>query len=106
MSEREQIAERLKEARIMSGLSQENAAKILNIQRPAVSEIESGRRKVSAEEIISFSKLYKVSTTWLLLKEEIDTGMDEQTKIAARELGKMSEVDRKKLLELLRITSK
>jgi transcriptional regulator with XRE-family HTH domain len=106
MSEREQIAERLKEARIMSGLSQENAAKILNIQRPAVSEIESARRKVSAEEIILFSKLYKVSTTWLLLKEEIDTEMDEQTKIAARELGKMSEVDRKKLLELLRITSK
>lgn len=106
MSEREQIAERLKEARIMSGLSQENAAKILNIQRPAISEIESGRRKVSAEEIISFSKLYKVSTTWLLLKEEIDTEMDEQTKIAARELGRMSESDRKKLLELLRIIPK
>ena len=106
ISEREQIAERLKEARIMSGLSQENAAKILNIQRPAISEIESGRRKVSAEEIISFSKLYRVSTTWLLLKEEIDTEMDEQTKVAARELGKMSETDRKKLLELLRIIPK
>ncbi len=104
MSKREQIAERLKEARIMSGLSQENAAKILNIQRPAISEIESGRRKVSAEEIIAFSKLYKVSTTWLLLKEEGDAEMDEQTKVAARELGKMSEADRKKLLELLRIT--
>lgn len=106
MSEREKIAERLKEARIMSGLSQENAAKILKIQRPAISEIESGRRKVSAEEIISFSKLYKVSTTWLLLKEESDAEMDEQTKVAARELGKMSDGDRKKLLELLRITSK
>lgn len=106
ISEREQIAERLKEARIMSGLSQENAAKILNIQRPAISEIESGRRKVSAEEIISFSKLYRVSTTWLLLKEEIDTEMDEQTKVAARELGKMSETDRKKLMELLRIIPK
>jgi transcriptional regulator with XRE-family HTH domain len=106
MTEREQIAERLKEARIMSGLSQENAAKILNIQRPAISEIESGRRKVSAEEIIQFSKLYKVSTTWLLLKEENDLEMDEQTKIAARELSKMSESDRKKLLEILRILPK
>ena len=106
MTEREQIAERLKEARIMSGLSQENAAKILNIQRPAISEIESGRRKVSAEEIIQFSKLYKVSTTWLLLKEENELEMDEQTKIAARELSKMSESDRKKLLEILRILPK
>lgn len=106
ISEREQIAVRLKEARIMSGLSQENAAKIINIQRPAISEIESGRRKVSAEEIIQFSKLYKVSTSWLLLIEENDAEMDEQTKIAARELGKMSEVDRKKLMEILKILPK
>lgn len=106
ISEREQIAERLKEARIMSGLSQENAAKILSMQRPAISEIESGRRKVSAEEIIQFSKLYKVSTSWLLLKEENDSEMDEQTRVAARELSKMSETDRKKLLEILRILPK
>lgn len=100
-SEREKIAERLKEARTLAGLSQENAAKILGVQRPAISEIESGRRKVSAEEIIQFSKLYKVSTSWLLLKDE--TEMDEQLKVAARELSKMSEEDRKKLLDILKI---
>jgi transcriptional regulator with XRE-family HTH domain len=102
-SEREKIAERLKEARILAGLSQENAAKILDIQRPAISEIESGKRKVSAEELIQFSKLYKVSTNWLLLKEDEDAEMDEQLKVAARELSKMSEEDRKKLLEILKI---
>lgn len=106
MSEREQIAERLKEARTLSGLSQENAAKILNIQRPAISEIESAKRKVSAEEIIQFSKLYKVSTTWLLLKEQDDSEMDEEIKIAARELSKMNEDDRKKLLAILNILPK
>jgi len=102
-SEREKIAERLKEARTLAGLSQDNAAKILGIQRPAVSEIESGKRKVSAEELIQFSKLYKVSTSWLLLKDEAETEMDEQLKVAARELSKMSEADRKKLLEILKI---
>jgi len=101
--EREQIAERLKDARTRSGLSQESAAKFLGIQRPAISEIESGKRKVSAEEIIQFSKLYKVNASWLLLKEEVETEMDEQLKIAARELSKMSEADRKKLLEILKI---
>lgn len=106
MSEREQIAERLKEARTLSGLSQENAAKILNVQRPAISEIESAKRKVSAEEIIQFSRLYKVSTNWLLLKEEDDSEMEEEIKIAARELIKMSEVDRKRLLEILNILPK
>jgi transcriptional regulator with XRE-family HTH domain len=105
-SEREKIAERLKEARTLAGLSQENAAKILGIQRPAISEIESGKRKVSAEEIIQFSKLYKVSTSWLLLKEESETEMDEQLKVAARELSKMSDTDRKKLLDILKILPK
>lgn|SRR5690625_3770509 len=105
-SERKKIAERLKEARALAGLSQENAAKILGIQRPAISEIESGKRKVSAEEIIQFSKLYKVNTSWLLLKEESEAEMDEQLKVAARELSKMSDTDRRKLLDILKILPK
>ncbi|MBF4519166.1 helix-turn-helix transcriptional regulator [Flavobacterium sp. ANB] len=104
MSDREKIAERLKEGRISAGLSQESAAKMLQLQRPAISEIESGKRKVSAEEIIQFSKLYRVSTTWLLLKEdEEDLQNTEEFKIAARELSKMNETDRKKLLDILKI---
>lgn len=106
LSEREQIAERLKEARLQSGLSQENAAKILGLQRPAISEIESGRRKVSAEEIIQFGRVYKVSTSWLLLKEDVELESNEQIKVAARELSKMSESDRQKLLDLLNILPK
>lgn len=102
INERDKIAERLKEARISSGLSQENSAKIMNMQRPAISEIEAGRRKVSAEEIIQFSKLYKVSTSWLLHKEE-ENEFDEELKVAARELSKMNEVDRQKLLQILKI---
>jgi len=104
MSDREKIAERLKEARVMAGLSQDNAAKMLQLQRPAISEIESGKRKVSAEEIILFAKLYRVSTSWLLLKEEEhDADMSDQLKVAARELSKMSDTDRKKLLDILKI---
>ena len=102
ISEREKIAERLKEARTLSGLSQESAAKILGIPRPAISEIEAGRRKVSAEEVIQFGRLYKVSTSWLLLKED-ETEIDEELKVAARELSKMNDTDRKKLLEILKI---
>lgn len=103
MTDREKIAERLKEARIMAGLSQDNAAKMLNLQRPAISEIESGKRKVSAEEVIQFSKVYKVSATWLLLKEEEDAELTNELKVAARELSKMSDVDREKLLYILNI---
>lgn len=104
MSTRLKIAERLKEARNLAGLSQESAAKMLDLQRPTLSEIESGKRKVTAEEIIQFSSTYRVSKSWLLLEEEgKEQFKDEQLRIAARELSKMSERDRKKLIEILRI---
>ncbi|MBS1549701.1 MAG: helix-turn-helix transcriptional regulator [Bacteroidetes bacterium] len=104
ISEREKIANRLKEARILSGLSQENAAKMLNLQRPAISEIESGKRKVSAEEIIQFSELYKVSTSWILHDEEIE--IDEELRMVARELNKMNVGDRNKFIDLIKVFTK
>lgn len=101
-SEREQIAMRLRDARALSGLSQENAGRFIGIPRPAISEIESGKRKVSAEEIILFSKLYKVDISWLLLKED-EKPINEEIRVAARELGKMKEEDRKRLINILQI---
>lgn len=107
MSDREKIAARLKEARTLAGLSQAHAADKLKIQRPAISEIESGNRKVSAEELVQFAELYKVSTTWLLCQEEETDGeMNEQLKFAARELSKLSPEDVKKLLDVLKILPK
>jgi len=103
ISEREKIAERIKEARTMSGLSQAQAAEKLTLPRPAISEIESGKRKVSAEEIIQIADLYKVDTSWLLLREEEN---DSNFKFAARELSKLSKEDAKKLLDVLKILPK
>ena len=42
------IAERLKAARQLAGLSQGHVAKILGMHRPSISEIEAGNRRVSA----------------------------------------------------------
>ncbi len=106
-SDREKIAARLREARVLAGLSQAQAAEKLGLQRPAISEIEAGKRKVSAEEIIEFANLYKVDTSWLLLREsESDDYMSEQLKFAARELGKMKQEDIEKLLHVLKILPK
>ena len=103
-SSREKIAERLKEARIASGLSQAQAATQLKLQRPAISEIEAGNRKVSAEEIIQFANLYKVDSNWLLLQDSQEE--TEQFKLAARELEKLSEDDLKKVMDILKILPK
>ena len=107
LSDRDKIATRLKEARVLAGLSQVQAADKLGLQRPAISEIEAGKRKVSAEEVIQFANLYKVDTSWLLLREEEgDEYMNEQLKFAARELSKLSQEDVKKLLDVLKILPK
>ncbi len=105
--DREKIAARLKEARILAGLSQAHAADKLGLKRPAISEIESGNRKVSAEELIQLANLYKVDTSWLLLREsENETYMNEQFKFAARELSKLSQDDMQRLLQVLTILPK
>jgi len=107
MLDREKIASRLKEARMLSGLSQAQAAVKMNLQRPAISEIEAGNRKVSAEELIQFGDLYRVNTTWLLGQEATDdTEMNEEFKFAARELSKLSPEDVKKLFDVLKILPK
>jgi transcriptional regulator with XRE-family HTH domain len=107
MSDREKIATRLKEARTLAGLSQAHAADKMKLQRPAISEIESGNRKVSADELVLFADLYKVSTTWLLCQDDDSDGeMNEQMKFAARELSKLSPEDIKKLLDVLKILPK
>ncbi|UBZ08614.1 helix-turn-helix domain-containing protein [Salegentibacter mishustinae] len=101
-----EIAERLKKARELSGLSQAQVALKLKVQRPAISEIEAGRRKVSAEEIIEFSKLYKVDSSWLLKEDDNSEITQGKLKFAARALSKMSEEDKNKLFELLNILPK
>jgi transcriptional regulator with XRE-family HTH domain len=106
-SDKEKIAARLKEARLLSGLSQAQAADKLGLQRPAISEIEAGKRKVSAEEIIQFATLYKVATSWLLLQDiETSASNIDQLKFAARELGKLAPEDIEKVIQLLKILPK
>lgn len=107
MSDRIKIAGRLKDARVLAGLSQAQAADKIGLQRPAISEIEAGNRKVSAEELIQFAELYKVGTSWLLCQDDVtDDQMSEQFMFAARELSKLSKEDAQKLFDILKILPK
>lgn len=99
---REAIARRVREARKLSGLSQAHVAKLMDLQRPAISEIESGNRRISAEELARFSEIYDISVTWMLgeVDEELDL-RDEKLQLAARELKKLSNEDLSRLLRIL-----
>ena len=95
------IAERLRIAREHAGLSQGQVAKLLKFHRPTISEIEAGRRKVLAEELGKFSKIYEVSVAWLTSSEAGDDEVDERVKLAARDLTKLRSEDLDKVLRLL-----
>ena len=101
-SKRAQIAERLREARKLAGLSQVQVAKILGLHRPSVSAMEAANRRVSAEELARLAEVYDVSVAWLLgeAPETLDVH-DLRLELAARELSKLKPDDLETLLKLL-----
>ena len=98
--ERLAIAQRLRAAREQVGLSQGQVAIVMGLQRPSISEIEAGRRGVSAEELTKFSEIYNVSMSWLT-KAQAEVS-DPAVELAARELAKLGSADLDRVLQLLR----
>lgn len=101
-TERKLLADRLKEARKLAGISQGNVARIIGLHRPTISEIEAGNRRVSAGELARLADVYDVSVSWLLgqTSETIDP-QDPRLELAARELTKLKPDDLDRLLRLL-----
>lgn len=99
---RAEVASRLREARKMAGLSQGQVAKLLDMHRPTISEIEAGNRRVTAEELTRFAELYDVTVSWLLAEtaDQLTTD-DPRLQLAARELSKLKPDDLDRLLRLL-----
>ena len=91
---RSQIASRLRVARERAGLSQGQVARMLSMHRPSISEIEAGRRRVSAEELAKFADIYGVGIEWLTSAQDSETiPTDATVLMAARELGKLKDTD-------------
>jgi transcriptional regulator with XRE-family HTH domain len=102
---RQEIAVRLREARKLAGLSQGQAAILMKLHRPSVSEIEAGNRRVSAEELTRFASLYDVSIAYLTGDSPDSVSLDDPTlELAARELRKLPKESLEKLLQLLAAT--
>lgn len=99
---REIIASRLSIARQNAGLSQAQAATLLKIPRPSVSEIEAARRKVSAEELVMFASIYEVDIKWLSGQDaDHADSVRDKLQLAARNLAKLKTEDLNKVIELL-----
>ncbi|HOX05891.1 MAG TPA: helix-turn-helix transcriptional regulator [Planctomycetota bacterium] len=94
------LAQRLRLAREQAGLSQGQVATILKMHRPTISEIEAGRRKVSAEELPKFSDIYNVSVVWLT-GSSADKN-DPRVELAARQLANLKKADLDAVLRVLK----
>ena len=73
---------------------------MLSKHRPTISEIEAGRRRVTAEELATFARIYEVSISWLSGFEN-DGIADERVRLAARKLAKLKKEDLDRILRLL-----
>ena len=97
---RRTVAERLRMARNMAGLTQGQVAAELDWHRPTVSEIEAGRRRVKIDEVARLADLYGVNIPWVIGRDGSDSVSD-KAKLAARELGKLRDQDLDRLLEVI-----
>lgn len=93
-----QIAARLREAREYLGISQDEVASVLGISRPAVTNIESGSRKVEAVELDELARLYGRPVSYFLEGEQ-QRAQQERVEFLARKLSGLSQKD---LLEVER----
>lgn len=103
-SARKRVAGRLRLARESAGLTQGQVARRMHMHRPTVSEIEAGRRRVSAEELAQLASVYGVSTAWLTSEREAEPdAADDRILLAARQLSKLKKADLDRLMNLIRM---
>lgn len=93
-----ELGTRLKKAREYLGLTQDDVAKLMGVSRVIITNIETGTRKVSAEELSKLSKIYG----WKM--EELLEGEKEEKNIPmfARSFGELSKEDQEEIINLIK----
>ena len=91
------LYERIKDARTELHLSQDYVAKFLGVNRTAIVEIESGKRKVSADELGKLSELFQIPADELLNGRSTEMPVQ----MFARRFGALDEADQQEILNLI-----
>ncbi|MEA5020498.1 MAG: helix-turn-helix transcriptional regulator [Gordonibacter sp.] len=92
------LNERVRQARTELHLSQDYVARFLGIGRSAVAEIESNKRKISAEELGKLSDLFLIPADELLNGKKIDM----PAQVFARSFESLGESDQQEILNLMK----
>jgi transcriptional regulator with XRE-family HTH domain len=94
---RQKLGERLRDARKYLGLKQEDVAVYLKIPRTALSDIESGQRRLEAIELTRLAKLYKQPTTYFTGEDAAGAELSPSVAHLARKAAELSVKDREEL---------
>lgn len=95
--EQRAVGQRLKGARSTLGLTQEDVAGALKIQRTSIIAMEAGTRNVSALELRRLARLYQRSVSWIL-GEEPDAPLDQDNGALYRATAELSSEDKEQVL--------
>lgn len=96
--ERIRLGEKLKEAREYIGFSQDEVASFLKVPRTAITNMESGQRKVDALELKRLAELYRQSIGYFTGDEaEVGAALPADVAHLARQAAKLSPKDRQEL---------
>jgi transcriptional regulator with XRE-family HTH domain len=94
-----EVGRRLRSARETLGLTQEDVAAALNVQRTSVIAMEAGKRNVTALELRRLARLYRRDVSWLLGEglENLDSAAAENQALF-RATAQLSEEDKQQVL--------
>ena len=92
------LGTRLKRAREYLGLTQDDVAKLMEVSRVIITNIEAGTRKVSAEELSKFSKIYGWTMEELLEGEK----REKDIPMFARSFSELSKEDQEEIINLIK----
>ncbi len=95
--ERRRLGDRLREARKYLGLKQEEVATYLKIPRTALTDIESGQRRVEAIELTRLARLYRQSVGYFTGEDEASASLPADVAHLARRAADLSAQDRAEL---------
>ena len=92
------INERIKKFRNQLHPSQEYVANFLKINRATYTQMENGKRKITAEDVARLSELFGVTADALLTENK----MSQPATVFARSFEKLDESDQAEIMNLIK----
>ena len=89
--------EKLKNARVRIGITQDYVAKQLGIPRTSVVQMENGRRKIASDELSTLCDIYGLSADYVLDR----TTDNPSIRLISRSFERLSEEDQQEIASLI-----